>query len=193
MLNRLSESQYKRKIVFKGGTSLSKAYQLIDRFSEDLDFAVINEGDSGNQVKKLLSDLMKEVTSGFREDEFYPRVSKGSRFRRQAFLYQSQFNEHLFQEYIPISNRIIVEISSFTNPFPYEEVLIEPLVTTFLKRRGLSDYVKKYQLNEFSLNVLSLKQTLCEKLVSLLRCSMDKNPKESISERLGTFMICMPC
>lgn len=27
-------------LVFKGGTSLSKAWQLIDRFSEDIDFAI---------------------------------------------------------------------------------------------------------------------------------------------------------
>ena len=45
-----------QKSVFKGGTSLSKAYQLIDRFSEDVDFAVISGNMSGNQVKMLLSN-----------------------------------------------------------------------------------------------------------------------------------------
>ena len=33
ILRALSRSSYESKIVFKGGTSLSKAYQLIDRFS----------------------------------------------------------------------------------------------------------------------------------------------------------------
>ena len=28
--------------VFKGGTSLSKAYNLIDRFSEDIDLSMAN-------------------------------------------------------------------------------------------------------------------------------------------------------
>ena len=31
-------------VVFKGGTSLSRAYRLIDRFSEDIDLAVLSEG-----------------------------------------------------------------------------------------------------------------------------------------------------
>ena len=35
ILKRLSNSEYRNKVVFKGGTSLSKAYNIIDRFSED--------------------------------------------------------------------------------------------------------------------------------------------------------------
>lgn len=63
ILRALSKSAYSQRVVFKGGTSLSKAYQLIDRFSEDVDFAVISCGMRGNQVKMLLSKLMKEVTN----------------------------------------------------------------------------------------------------------------------------------
>ena len=82
ILRALSKSTYSRQIVFKGGTSLSKAYQLIDRFSEDVDFAVISGGLSGNQVKMLLSKLMKEVTEGFTEDKSFADVSKGSKYRK---------------------------------------------------------------------------------------------------------------
>ena len=32
--------KYKNSIVFKGGTSLSKVYKLIERFSEDIDLAL---------------------------------------------------------------------------------------------------------------------------------------------------------
>ncbi len=38
-LKRLSESAYAEDIVFKGGTSLSKAHKLIRRFTEDVDLA----------------------------------------------------------------------------------------------------------------------------------------------------------
>lgn len=34
------EFKYKDAIVFKGGTSLSKVYKLIERFSEDIDLAL---------------------------------------------------------------------------------------------------------------------------------------------------------
>ena len=35
-----SIEQFKNRLVFKGGTSLSKGYNLIHRFSEDIDLAV---------------------------------------------------------------------------------------------------------------------------------------------------------
>ncbi len=52
VLKRLSESRYVDSVVFKGGTSLSKGYKLINRFSEDVDIAVIDVADSsGSQLK----------------------------------------------------------------------------------------------------------------------------------------------
>jgi len=57
-------------LTFKGGTSLSKAWQLIERFSEDIDLVVDKEvlgfggsaapdkASSSNQRKKRLEDLM---------------------------------------------------------------------------------------------------------------------------------------
>jgi predicted nucleotidyltransferase component of viral defense system len=41
ILNHLfHQSEYQKQIVFKGGTSLSKAYNLINRFSEDIDLVI---------------------------------------------------------------------------------------------------------------------------------------------------------
>jgi predicted nucleotidyltransferase component of viral defense system len=36
-LSALFESDFRKHLVFKGGTSLSKAYKAIERFSEDID------------------------------------------------------------------------------------------------------------------------------------------------------------
>jgi len=38
-----SNAEIARYLTFKGGTSLSKVYKAIDRFSEDIDFAVSRE------------------------------------------------------------------------------------------------------------------------------------------------------
>ncbi len=40
LLKAIFQSQYADSIIFKGGTSLSKAYHLIDRFSEDIDLII---------------------------------------------------------------------------------------------------------------------------------------------------------
>ena len=44
------------KLIFKGGTSLSKVWQLIDRFSEDIDLAVDRSlfGFEGDLTKKQI-------------------------------------------------------------------------------------------------------------------------------------------
>ena len=185
ILRALSKSAYSQQIVFKGGTSLSKAYQLIDRFSEDVDFAVIGGDMSGNQVKTLLSKLMKEVTEGFAEDKSFSDISKGSKYRKQSFSYDAQMG--LDVSFNPIPSRIVVEISAFANPFPYEKRMIEPFVTTYLKKQNLEDIASQYHLEPFELNVLSLKQTLCEKTVSLIRFSMSQDPLASLSSKIRHF------
>ena len=56
-LGAIFESPLAAALTFKGGTSLSKAYKVIDRFSEDIDLTY--------DIRKLINDLM----SG---DEFLP-------------------------------------------------------------------------------------------------------------------------
>lgn len=51
--------------VFKGGTALSKCYNMIDRFSEDIDLVVLRrEGESNNRLTtkiKTISDVVNAV------------------------------------------------------------------------------------------------------------------------------------
>lgn len=63
-LKYLSESMHVDEVVFKGGTSLSKAYRLIDRFSEDIDLAIFSGDKSGNDKKRLLKSIEADVTQG---------------------------------------------------------------------------------------------------------------------------------
>ena len=47
-----------KHLVFKGGTSLSKAWKLINRFSEDIDLVVLKRDDEGgNQLKNKLKKI----------------------------------------------------------------------------------------------------------------------------------------
>lgn len=52
------------KMIFKGGTSLSKAWGLIDRFSEDIDLAidpVFLGAPDGDPTKKQIKKLRKAL------------------------------------------------------------------------------------------------------------------------------------
>jgi hypothetical protein len=63
--------------VFKGGTSLSKAWKLIDRFSEDIDLALdrsflgFNKAMTNSQVSKL-----RRVSCSYISDTFFPLLQK---------------------------------------------------------------------------------------------------------------------
>jgi len=116
VLNRLAKSQYVSSAVFKGGTSLSKGYNLIDRFSEDVDLAIINSNHkSGNEIKNIIRNLEKEITADFSEKIMEGVTSKGSRFRKSVFEYSSSEKNNA-------NNKLIVEINSFANPYPYQKI-----------------------------------------------------------------------
>lgn len=58
---------YAGHLSFKGGTSLSKCWHLIDRFSEDIDIAIDREylGFSGTLSKTQISDKVRRATCSF--------------------------------------------------------------------------------------------------------------------------------
>ncbi len=50
------------RVVFKGGTSLSKAYGLIERFSEDVDLLIVaNAGIGAGQLERVLKTLPRRA------------------------------------------------------------------------------------------------------------------------------------
>lgn len=181
VLSRLAKSKYVDEAVFKGGTSLSKGYNLIERFSEDVDIAIINDkGKTGNEIKTIIRNIEKELTHDFKELQTDGVTSKGSRFRKSVF-------EYVTTEKGNANNKLIVEINSFANPFPYLQLTIQSMVFDFLLQTGNEKYVAQYNLQSFEVNVLSKEQTLIEKLVSLVRFSFKENTIESISEKIRHF------
>ena len=71
-LRLISQMDAIEHLVFKGGTSLSKAWNLIERFSEDVDLAINREffgfsGDlSSNQITKLRKASKQYLSNDFR-------------------------------------------------------------------------------------------------------------------------------
>ena len=67
-------------LVFKGGTSLTKCYQLLDRFSEDIDLSYTAEsGVPGESRKK---QLKKAIVSTMEEFDFPINNLENTRSRR---------------------------------------------------------------------------------------------------------------
>jgi predicted nucleotidyltransferase component of viral defense system len=88
ILKRLSQSDFKNKVIFKGGTSLSKVHKLINRFSEDVDLAILkSEGQTETQQRVMIRRVEKEITSGLTEIEIPNLTSKQKNFRKTAYNY----------------------------------------------------------------------------------------------------------
>lgn len=181
ILSRLAKSSYVDESVFKGGTSLSKGYKLIERFSEDVDIAIINDNSkTGNEIKTIIRTIEKEITRDLKELQLDGVTSKGSRFRKSVFEYYTTVKGNA-------NNKLIVEINSFANPFPFQKLTIQSMVFDFLTQTGNDNYIEQYNLQSFEVNVLSKEQTLLEKLVSLIRFSFNEDIIESISGKIRHF------
>lgn len=167
MLFRLSQSPYVGNVVFKGGTSLSKGYNLINRFSEDVDVAVIHEGLTGNAVKTLIRNVEKGIIGDFTPTDD-PSNTKGSMFRKSVLTYPVIMPDEPGGIAV---KRMILEISAFANPFPHEPKEISSLIAQYLLAIGRKDAVERFEMQPFTLNVLDYRRTLVEKIVSLTRFS----------------------
>ena len=77
-LKALFKTSAKECLVFKGGTSLSKGWHLIDRFSEDIDVALnhrffVTQLDNNTQLKNLRKKSRKFYHVGYADyDKDYP-------------------------------------------------------------------------------------------------------------------------
>ena len=119
------ESPWKKNFAFKGGTSLSKCYDLIDRFSEDIDLILdwrlleCAKKDpwaerSKNQQSKL-NEAMNAETAAFLKNLFMPKLE-------QDFV---GLLEYAFRLYIDEKDPQTV---CFEYPRSFEDTAILPMV-----------------------------------------------------------------
>jgi predicted nucleotidyltransferase component of viral defense system len=170
--------------VFKGGTSLSKGYRLIKRFSEDIDIAIINKNLSGNSLKTKIRSIEKEITTEHTEIVEDGLTSKGSMYRKSLFEYPTVLSGTVDSA---IPNRIILEINSFANPYPNVKLKITSFVAEYLVASNQQNAIEEYGLQPFSLNVLDKRRTMIEKLVSLFRFSFSKNMRVALNTKIRHF------
>ncbi|MDR3219579.1 MAG: nucleotidyl transferase AbiEii/AbiGii toxin family protein [Dysgonamonadaceae bacterium] len=182
ILCRLSQSTNSKNVVFKGGTSLSKGYRLVNRFSEDIDLAMINENLSGNALKTKIRTIEKEITAELTEIVEPYLTSKGSMYRKSLFSYPS-----IITDIANTPKRIIVEINAFANPYPFVQQGITSFITEYLKVTNQEEAIEQYQLQPFSLNILDKRRTIVEKLVSLIRFSFSEDTSKAIASKIRHF------
>lgn len=183
ILKNLANSQYLQKVIFKGGTSLSKAYGYIERFSEDIDLAILSPGEySDGKMKVLLKKVSADITQGLTLIDGHSSEVKFGKNRTTAYQYDKVSTDTKFGV---VKDFILVEINCFTNLVPYHTKSIQTYIAQFLKETKNENAIAEFELQSFEVNVLTAERTYFEKVLSVSRLSY--GTQEELIEKVRHF------
>lgn len=153
-------TSYQPDIVFKGGTSLSKCYKLIQRFSEDIDLNVEDRPSEG-QRKALKRNIVAVI------DDLDLSLSNAEEIRSRRDYNRYIINYPALQGAAYLKQQLIVETVVSMRAFPNHPMDASSLIYDFLKDTGRDDIISEYHLQPFSVNVQAAERTLLDKLFAL--------------------------
>lgn len=194
VMNALSKTEYASLMSFKGGTSLSKGWNLIFRFSEDIDIAIRREGrfaisgTSKNQLAKarrtarhyVIRELPQELTTiltetGISGFTVIPETTK----ERNGTITDLRADTHPSVIYVNY-NSIIPETSEYVRPRVKIEIsslsMDEPVETRTL-RSFISEAVPDAEDMEIKFKTVIPTRTFLEKIFLLHEEFQKKEPR----------------
>lgn len=167
--------------VFKGGTALSKCYQLIDRFSEDIDLLVLRrEGETDSRLKSKLKSVSTAVESILPEVPIEGITHKMGMNRKTAHSYSKEFKG----DYGQVRDVIIVESTWLGYYEPYTTKSIISFVGQMMLDTQQAQIAEENNLLTFDVLVLEPIRTICEKIMSLVRLSYGENPIGDLKKKI---------
>lgn len=153
------------KIIFKGGTSLSKGWNLIERFSEDIDIFLDPDAFTPPLGKNGIDRELKKLRDAVKRHPaftFLPEASKtiGGFGRNDVFTYDQRFGGPG-----EVPNRILLEAGAASGREPTEEVQIRSYLAEFLKRTNHTLGTEDEQ--SFPMRLLHFRRTFVEKMFTI--------------------------
>ena len=169
--------KYSASIVFKGGTSLSKGWNLIERFSEDIDLAIDRkffgfEGDiTKSQIKNLrkiscefisttfLEDLTKLFTEWKVIDECKLNAQPITDSDKDPQVIEIHYNS-VFDKSNYLPQRVLIEVSSRSLMEPSENREIDSILSAAFPNQ-------EFATMPFSISTVLPQRTFLEKIFLL--------------------------
>ena len=153
-LRTLFECECAKHIVFKGGTSLSKAWNLIERFSEDIDIAIDRNffGFDGELKKKQINSLRRASCSFIKEKLQYELnqklqdngiegyslfVEETNDSTKDPLIIEIHFNSLFVPDYI--RDKILIEIGARSLIEPSQNVKLRSIIADYFPNERYSD------------------------------------------------------
>lgn len=170
-LKRLVELQ--PNIIFKGGTSLSKCYKIINRFSEDIDLNIetMNKPTEG-QRKKLKENIVLIIDEFGFVLENIENVKSRRNYNKYIIDYPTVFPSSYLKEHLLVET--LVDIKAF----PCERLQATSIIYDYLNDNGYHDLIAQYSLEPFELNVQVATRTFIDKLYALGDYYLDDTVQE---------------
>ena len=133
--------------VFKGGTSLSKGYHVINRFSEDIDIT-FKEHIGESRRKKLKNVVLKGISEELEMPIANWNETQSDRdYNVYFFSYTSVFE--LEDERLPQYIKLETALGSYA--FPTQSVEIHNYIGDYLENHNRKDLAEQFFLDRFSI------------------------------------------
>jgi len=177
---RVLADEFPDDFVFKGGTSLSKGYGLIERFSEDIDLLIIQGTRGKGAVDRLMKDMGTAVTSTMGTTPQSEHAERGVH-RTYRIAYPTERPQTT-----AIEPSVLLEMGVRGGDQPSRRVEISTLIGDVLHDAG-TDVSGFVDLEHFTVRVLHPGRTLLEKLYAIhaeaIRLQAD--PAKTATPRIG--------
>lgn len=162
-------------VVFKGGTSLSKAYKLIDRFSEDID-VTFTEHLGEARRKKLKYNILKPIADELGlEIKNFDSTQSDRDLNHYDFYYESVVGDRVSN---PISAYVKLEVALRSYAFPTDKQMIGNYLLDALGKEE-PELIQKYGLEEFPMRVQALERTLIDKIFAVCDYYLQDKPRRN--------------
>lgn len=154
-LSELSKAEL--PFVFKGGTSLSKAYNMIDRFSEDIDLSMNRKPTESE--RKASKELIIQIAESLGMTLGNPdKIRSRYDYNKYVFKYMSLF--------VSMPVEIIIETSYYQTAYPVEKHEVGSFVGRFCEERGI-DLPISFKAAKVYMNVQSIRRTFVDKVFAI--------------------------
>ena len=155
----------KGRVIFKGGTSLSKGWNLIQRFSEDIDIfldplafsPVLGKNGIDRELKKLRDAVAAHPALTHERKE---SQTIGGFGRNDRFSFAQKFGRPG-----EVVNRVLLEAGSASGRQPTSNVQLSSYIGQFLTENGVS--LGTEDEKPFSFQLLHFRRTFVEKMFAI--------------------------
>lgn len=161
---RIVASQWPDTVIFKGGTSLSKGWKLIERFSEDIDLFLNKNAFTPPAGENKITNELKAIRDAVQKHPGLTLLSNGTNTKGVSRTSYYDYRQY-FSGLGSVKSRILLEMGTRSGSYPITSVRLSSYISDFLTETKNS--LEAEDELPFSMNLLHFKRTFVEKLFAI--------------------------